>query len=40
MRDKELNIRTDIYEILLQDEMGMWTNAVGSWIQIKAVSVI
>lgn len=40
MRDKELNIRTDIYEILLQDEMGMWTNSVESWIQITEVSVI
>lgn len=23
MRDKELNLRTDIYEILLQDELAM-----------------
>ena len=26
MRDKELNIRTDIYEILLQDETDTWLN--------------
>jgi hypothetical protein len=24
MRDKELHTRTDIYEILLQDEMEVW----------------
>jgi hypothetical protein len=33
MRDKELNIRTDIYEILLQDETDTWLNV--SLVRIK-----